>query len=254
MDRGRRDGPGPSERRAHVGGAPRHTGGPALRILVVEDNPHIAAVVGETLEEAGYSVTVAYDGEEGFLDARLNDYDLVILDLMLPTTDGLEVTRRLRAEGKAMPILMLTARDREQDTIVGLEAGADDYLTKPFQLGELLARVRALLRREGATRARVLRVGDLELDTVTREVRRAGRVVDLSAREYTLLHYLVHHVGQTLTRDQLERTVWGDSAVGSNVVEVYIGYLRHKLDAPFGTPLIHTVRGVGYTLRAPESP
>jgi len=122
MDRGRRDGPGPSERRAHVGGGPCHTGGPALRILVVEDNPHIAAVVGETLEEAGYSVTVAYDGEEGFLDARLNDYDLVILDLMLPTTDGLEVTRRLRAEGKAMPILMLTARDREQDTIVGLDA------------------------------------------------------------------------------------------------------------------------------------
>jgi len=172
---------------------------------------------------------------------------------MLPTMDGITVARRLRADGIATPILMLTARDRETDKITGLDVGADDYLTKPFRIGELRARVRALLRRDGLSRSRVMHVGDLELDTVTREVRRAGRVVDLSAREYTLLHYLVHHVGQTLTRDQLERTVWGDSAVGSNVVEVYIGYLRHKLDAPFGTPLIHTVRGVGYALRAPES-
>ena len=225
-----------------------------MRILVVEDDPRIVLVVGETLEEAGYGVTVARDGEEGFLDARLNDYDLVVLDVMLPTMDGITVARRLRADGIATPILMLTARDRETDKITGLDVGADDYLTKPFRIGELRARVRALLRRDGLSRSRVMHVGDLELDTVTREVRRAGRVVDLSAREYTLLHYLVHHVGQTLTRDQLERTVWGDSAVGSNVVEVYIGYLRHKLDAPFGTPLIHTVRGVGYTLRAPESP
>jgi len=225
-----------------------------VRILVVEDDPHIAVMVGEVLEDAGYSVTVAGDGEEGFLDARLNDYDLVMLDLMLPTTDGVEVTRRLRAEGKAMPILMLTARDREQDTIVGLDAGADDYLTKPFQLGELLARVRALLRREGATRARVLRIGDLEVDTVTREVRRAGRVVDLSAREYVLLEYLAHHAGQALMRAQLEAAVWSESEIGSNVVEVYIGYLRHKLDASFDARLIHTVRGVGYVLRAPESP
>ncbi len=224
-----------------------------MRILVVEDDPHIAVIVGEGLEDAGYTVTVAHDGEEGFLDARLNDYDLVILDLMLPTTDGVEVARRLRAEGKAMPILMLTARDRERDVIVGLDAGADDYLTKPFRLGELLARARALLRREGATRARVLRVGDLELDTVTREVRRAGRVVDLSAREYTLLEYLAHHAGQALTRAQLEAAVWSESEIGSNVVEVYIGYLRHKIDAPFETRLIHTVRGVGYVLRVPES-
>ncbi len=224
-----------------------------MRILVVEDDPRIVLVVGETLEEAGYGVTVARDGEEGFLDARLNDYDLVVLDVMLPTMDGITVARRLRADGIATPILMLTARDRETDKITGLDVGADDYLTKPFRIGELRARVRALLRRDGLSRSRVMHVGDLELDTVTREVRRAGRVVDLSAREYTLLHYLVHHVGQTLTRDQLERTVWGDSAVGSNVVEVYIGYLRHKLDAPFGTPLIHTVRGVGYALRAPES-
>ncbi|MDQ2831013.1 MAG: response regulator transcription factor [Chloroflexota bacterium] len=226
----------------------------AVRILLVEDDPRIVLFVGESLEDAGYSVTVARDGEEGFLDARLNDYDLVVLDLTLPTMDGLDVARRLRAVGKAMPILMLTARDREADKIAGLDGGADDYLTKPFRIGELLARVRALLRREGQSRSSAMCVGDLELDTTTRRVVRAGQIVSLSAREYALLHYLVHHVGQTLTRAQLERTVWGDSAVGSNVVEVYIGYLRQKIDAPFAPPLIHTVRGVGYALRAPESP
>jgi len=231
--------------------AARRTGDHAMRILVVEDDPHIAAIVGDGLTDAGYGVTVARDGEEGFLDARLNTYDLVVLDLTLPHMDGLEVARRLRAAGVVTPILMLTARAQEGETIAGLDAGADDYLTKPFGLGELLARVRALLRRDAAARARVLRVGDLELDTVTREVRRAGHVVDLSAREYVLLEYLVHHAGQVLTRAQLERSVWSDSEVGSNVVEVYIGYLRQKLDAPFGAPLIRTVRGVGYTLRAP---
>ncbi len=225
-----------------------------MRILVIEDDPHIASIVGESLTDAGYSVAVAADGEEGFLDARLNDYDLVVLDLTLPTLDGLDIARRLRAAGKATPILMLTARDRAQDTIAGLDAGADDYLTKPFSLDELLARVRALLRRDGATRARVMRVGDLELDTVTREVRRAGRVVDLSAREYVLLEYLVHHAGQALMRAQLEQSVWSESDVGSNVVEVYIGYLRQKVDAPFATPLIRTVRSVGYTLRSSQAP
>jgi len=223
-----------------------------VRILLVEDDPRIVLFVGESLEDAGYSVTVARDGEEGFLDARLNGYDLVILDLRLPRLDGLEVARGLRAAGIATPILMLTARAREQDLIAGLDVGADDYLTKPFRLGELRARVRALLRRDSLSHARVMRVGDLELDTATRQVRRAGRAIDLSAREYALLHYLVHHVGQTLTRAQLEGAVWSDSAVGSNVVEVYIGYLRHKIDAPCGTPLIHTVRGVGYALRVPD--
>jgi len=236
---------------AFVSVAARRTGDHAMRILVVEDNPHIAEIVNDGLTDAGYGVTVARDGEEGFLDARLNTYDLVVLDLTLPRMDGLEVARRLRAAGVVTPILMLTARAREGETIAGLDAGADDYLTKPFGLGELLARVRALVRRDAAARERVLRVGDLELDTVTREVRRAGHVVDLSAREYVLLEYLVHHVGQVLTRAQLEESVWSDSEVGSNVVEVYIGYLRQKLDAPFDAPLIRTVRGVGYTLRAP---
>ena len=145
---------------------------------------------------------------------------------------------------------MLTARAAERDTVAGLDVGADDYLTKPFGLDELLARVRALLRREATTRARVLRVGDLELDTVTREVRRAGRILDLSAREYVLLEYLAHHTGQVFTRAQLEQAVWNGVDVGSNVVEVYISYLRQKIDTPFATALLHTVRGAGYTLRA----
>jgi DNA-binding response OmpR family regulator len=224
-----------------------------VRILTVEDDPGIVRVVGEAFEDAGYSMTVAGSGPDGLLDARLNDYDLIVLDVMLPGLDGIEIARRLRAEGVTTPILMLTARDRERDTIAGLDGGADDYLTKPFKLGELLARVRSLLRRDSLARARVMRVGDLELDTVTRQVRRAGRAVDLSAREYALLAYLVHHAGQVLTREQLERAVWSESAVASNVAEVYIGYLRQKIDAPFGPPLIHTVRGVGYTLRVPAS-
>ncbi len=222
-----------------------------MRILMVEDDPHIAEVVCDGLRDVGYSVTLAADGEDGLLDARLNAYDLVVLDLTLPTMDGIEVARRLRAAGQATPILMLTARATARDIIDGLDVGADDYLAKPFGLDELLARVRALLRREGATRARVLRVGDLELDAVTREVRRAGRVVDLSAREYVLLEYLVHHAGQVLSRAQLERAVWSEVEVGSNVVEVYISYLRQKIDTPFATPLIRTIRGVGYSLRAP---
>jgi len=222
-----------------------------MRILLVEDDPRIILFVGEALEEAGYNVAVARDGEDGFLDARLNAYDLIVLDLALPTLDGVEVARRLRAAGTTTPILMLTARDRERDKILGLDAGADDYLTKPFRLGELLARVRALLRRDSLARASVMRVGDLTLDTVARRAWRAGREVALSGREYTLLEYLVHHAGQVVTRAELEETVWGESDIGSNVAEVYIGYLRQKIDAPFAAPLLHTVRGIGYTLRGP---
>jgi len=219
-----------------------------IRILVVEDDPRIAAFVEQGLRESGYNVAVARDGEEGFLDARLNEYDLIVLDLMLPKLDGLEVARRLRAARKATPILMLTARDTEADKITGLDAGADDYLTKPFSFGEFLARVRALLRRDTLTRASVMRVGDLELDTAARRVARAGRDIALSAREY-----LVHHAGQTVTREQLAERVWSDAGVESNVIDVYVRYVRQKVDAPFAPsapPLIHTVRGVGYTLRA----
>ena len=222
-----------------------------MRILVVEDDPRIAGFVAKGLEESGYGVVVARDGEEGYLDARYNDYDLIVLDLMLPKMDGMEVARKLRAADKATPILMLTARDREDDKIRGLDVGADDYLTKPFSFGEFLARVRALLRREALTRASVMRVGDLEVDTAARSVQRAGRPVALSAREYALLEYLMHHAGQIVTREQLAEHVWSDADVESNVIDVYVRYVRQKVDAPFTEPLIHTVRGIGYTLRAP---
>jgi len=222
-----------------------------MHILVVEDDARIAAFVEQGLRESGYTVAVARDGEEGFLDARLNDYDLIVLDLMLPKMDGLEVARQLRAARKATPILMLTARDSEKDKIAGLDIGADDYLTKPFAFGEFLARVRALLRRDTLTRASVMRVGDLELDTAARQVRRGGRDIALSAREYALLEYLAHHAGQVVTREQLATHVWSDAEVESNVIDVYVRYVRQKIDAPFDTGLIHTVRGVGYTLREP---
>jgi DNA-binding response OmpR family regulator len=222
-----------------------------MHILIVEDDARIAEFVTKGLEESGYHVTVARDGEAGFLDARYNAYDLIVLDLMLPKLDGIEVARKLRAAGKATPILMLTARDTEKDRILGLDVGADDYLTKPFSFGEFLARVRALLRRDTLLRSSVMRVGDLELDTAARQVRRHGRAITLSAREYALLEYLVHHAGQVVTREQLAEHVWSDAEVESNVIDVYVRYVRQKVDTPFEEPLIHTVRGVGYTLRAP---
>ncbi|HEV7127096.1 MAG TPA: response regulator transcription factor, partial [Ktedonobacterales bacterium] len=221
------------------------------RLLLVEDDMRIADFVAKGLRESGYGVTVAHDGEEGYLDALLNDYDLLVLDLMLPTMDGIAIARKLRAARKTTPILMLTARDTEQDKILGLNVGADDYLTKPFSFGEFLARVRALLRRESTMRTTAMRVADLELDAAARVVRRAGREISLSAREFSLLEYLVHHAGLVVTREQLAEHVWTDTDVESNVIDVYVRYLRQKIDTPFGVPLIQTVRGVGYTLRAP---
>lgn len=223
-----------------------------MHILVVEDDARISRFVEKGLIESGYSVTVAPDGEDGFLDARYNPYDLIVLDLMLPKMDGIEVARKLRVEGVTTPILMLTARDAEGDKIEGLDVGADDYLTKPFSFGEFLARVRALLRRESMARARVMDIGDLQVDTAARTARRAGRDIQLSGREYALLEYMVYHAGQVVTRDLLMENVWNDSEIESNVIDVYVGYLRQKIDAPFDRPLIHTVRGVGYMLRAPS--
>jgi DNA-binding response OmpR family regulator len=222
-----------------------------VRILVVEDDARIASFLQRGLQESGYSVSIARDGEDGYLDARYNPYDLVVLDLMLPKMDGIEVARKLRVAGNRTPILMLTARDTEADKIQGLDVGADDYLTKPFGFGEFLARVRALLRREAMTRASIMRIADLELDTAARRVWRGGKEIELSGREYALLEYLVHHAGQVVTRDLLREKVWGDAAVESNVIDVYVGYLRQKIDTPFDRPLIQTVRGVGYQLRAP---
>lgn len=223
-----------------------------MRVLVVEDDTRIAGFLKKGLTESGYDVVVTDNGEDGFLDARLNPYDLLVLDLMLPEMDGIEVARKLRAAGKTLPILMLTARDTEEDKIEGLDVGADDYLTKPFSFGEFLARVRALLRRESLSRSSVMKIGDLEVDTAARRVYRGGREIELSGREYALLEFLVHRAGQIVTRDQLREHVWGESSVWSNVVDVYIGYLRQKIDAESEQPLIQTVRGMGYTLRVPS--
>lgn len=222
-----------------------------MKILVVEDDARIAGFLRQGLEESGYDVSVAENGNDGYLDARLNPYDLLVLDLMLPEMDGIEVARKLRSAGRNLPILMLTARDTEGDKIQGLDVGADDYLTKPFSFGELLARVRALLRRESLSRSSIMRVGDLEVDTAAHRVYRGGKEIELSGREYSLLEYLIYRAGQVVTRDQLREHVWGDADVWSNVVDVYIGYLRQKIDADSEQPLIHTVRGIGYTLRAP---
>ncbi|MDP9373393.1 MAG: response regulator transcription factor [Chloroflexota bacterium] len=220
-----------------------------MRVLVVEDEPSIAGFVRQGLSEAGYAVDVARDGQEGLEYGLAAEYDVIVLDLMLPRLDGLQLLGRLRAQGSKAPVLLLTARDGVDDRVAGLDAGADDYLVKPFAFPELLARVRALLRRPPLQSGTILRVGDLELDTARREVRRAGRLIDLSPREFTLLEYLLRHPGQVLTRTQIAEHIWNfDTYNESNVVDVYIGYLRRKVDRGFARPLIQTIRGVGYRL------
>jgi heavy metal response regulator len=222
-----------------------------MRILIVEDEPGIANFVRQGLSEAGYAVDVARDGEEGLAYALAADYDVLVLDIMLPIMDGLELLRELRHRGHKTPTLMLTARDTVDDRVDGLDAGADDYLVKPFAFPELLARVRALLRRPPLQMGTVLAVGDLEMDTASREVRRGDRLIELSPREYAVLEYLMRHPNQVLTRTQIGEHVWNfDFFHESNVVDVYIGYLRRKVDKGSDCPLIHTVRGVGYRLSA----
>jgi two-component system, OmpR family, response regulator MprA len=226
--------------------------GERAHILVVDDDSRIAASLRRALIYEGYEVTVAGDGREALVRAQERMPDLVVLDLMLPEIDGLEVCRRLRADGD-VPILMLTARDTTADRVRGLDSGGDDYLVKPFAYEELLARVRALLRRgRGAGAATTLRFADLSLDPGTREVRRGGRSITLTALEFELLHYLLRYPRQVFSRNQILDAVWGfDTGAVSNVVDVYIGYLRAKLEEAGGPRLIQTVRGVGYTLREP---
>src|ERR671931_344377 len=197
----------------------------------------------------GYAVDVAQSGDAAVVQARVYDYDVVILDVMLPGPDGVSVCRTLREAGRWSPVLMLTARDGVGDRIRGLDAGADDYLIKPFDFGELVARVRALLRRGAPERPAVLVAGDLELDPASRSVRRAGRRVDLSAREFAVLEFLARRAGQVVSRTELLEHVWDRNYEGStNIVDVYVGYLRRKLENPFGRALIRTVRGVGYAI------
>jgi two-component system, OmpR family, copper resistance phosphate regulon response regulator CusR len=222
-----------------------------MRILVVEDDALIARVVRRGLEQAQFRVDVAEDGETGLRMAHENDYALLILDVMLPRLDGWGVCEELRNARSLVPIL--TARGALEDRVRGLETGADDYLAKPFEFPELLARVRALLRRDRMHRARVIRVADLEIDTVQRRVTRAGTVIGLSRREYDLLEALAAYEGQVLTREVIQERIWQDEESYSNTVDVYVGLLRKKVDAAHSVKLIQTVRGVGYTLRRPDT-
>lgn len=221
-----------------------------MRILIIEDEPKIAAFIERGLKENAYAVDVAHDGEEGYEWARNFSYDFIILDLMLPKMNGLDVCKRLRYEGNNTNIIMLTSKGAVDDRITGLDAGADDYLVKPFSFGELLARLRAVRRREGdQQRTTVLKVGDLTLNLVTHQAERSGQLIDLSAKEFALLEILMRHPNQVLSRTLIAEHVWNyDFYNQSNVVDVYIRYLRRKIDDPFETKLIQTVRGMGYRL------
>jgi len=224
----------------------------AMRVLVVEDEPKMARAIRRGLDREGYAVDTVGDGPSAVSLATDNDYDAIVLDVMLPGLNGYGVCRQLRAAGRWAPVLMLTARGAVDDRIVGLDAGADDFVVKPFAFGELLARLRALTRRCPAERSPELVVGDVRLDPATRLVSRADVPVELSPREFALLEYLLRHAGDVVPRRTLRDHVWNYGADGtSNVVDVYIGYLRRKLEVPFGRPLIRTVRGVGYAVMVP---
>jgi len=224
-----------------------------MRVLLVEDEPQISDFVARGLTENGYSVDTARDGDEAVQWPSVADFDVIILDVMLPSIDGMEVCRTLRANGLRTPILMLTARDAVEDRVRGLDSGADDYLIKPFAFAELLARVRALSRREPALLGTELHVGDLFLDTLTRRVARGGVSVELTAKEFALLEYLMRHPKQVLSRTVIAEHVWNyDFDNVTNVIDVHVKNLRKKIDEGFETKLIHTVRGAGYRISAQE--
>lgn len=220
-----------------------------MRVLLVEDERRIAEFIRRGLTEEGYAVDVAVDGEEALDWPAVAEFDVIVLDVMLPVRDGIDVCRELRKRGLRTPILMLTARDAVEDRVRGLDSGADDYLVKPFAFAELLARLRALARREPALLNAVLRAGDLTLDTRTREAYRAGLPIDLTSREYSMLEYLMRHPNLVLTRTMIAEHVWNyDFDNATNVIDVHVRNLRRKIDDPFATKLIHTVRGAGYRI------
>ena len=228
----------------------------AVHILVVEDETKVARALSEGLAREGYEVTVARTGEEGYylLDAR--SFDLVVLDLMLPGRDGLEILATLRSRDRGIPVLILTARDAVEDRVVGLDTGADDYLVKPFAFPELSARIRALLRRGRAEQSSRLQVADLEVDVAARRVTRGGRILELTAREFELLEYLLRNRGRVVSREMLSRDVWKEAGRATpldNVIDVHIARLRRKVDEAFDVKLIHTVRGVGFTVKEAAS-
>ena len=226
-----------------------------MRVLVVEDDRKVASFLRQGLMEEGHAVQVAADGTAALdLIVSAGPWDLVVLDVMLPKRDGLDVLRTARGRGITTPVLMLTARDAVADKVAGLDLGADDYLAKPFAFDELLARVRALLRRGSDQRASVLRLADLSLDPLTREAQRGSRRIELTAREYSLLDYFLRHPGRVLTRPMIAEHVWGlDFDAESNIIDVYIGYLRRKIDEPGEPRLLHTIRGSGYVLRSGDA-
>lgn len=226
-----------------------------MRILVVEDEQKVANALKEGLEDERYEVVVAQTGEDAFFRITTEKFDLILLDLMLPGRDGLQILASVRKSGIETPVLLLTARDSLEDRVTGLNSGADDYLVKPFAFAELVARIRALLRRGRTTDTLRLGVADLNMDLVTRKVSRGNRTVDLTAREFELLEYLLRHEGQVVLRDMLAREVWKETARGTplnNVIDVHIARLRRKIDVDQGLKLIHTVRGVGFMLSERE--
>jgi DNA-binding response OmpR family regulator len=220
-----------------------------MRILIAEDDRKVAGFLKKGLQEENYAVDLCYDGEEAVFQAQVNEYDLIILDVMLPGKNGLAVCREIRAEGILSPILMLTARDQLDDKVRGLHEGADDYMTKPFAFQELLARIKALLRRSQDYKTKTLTVGGLELDPVSRKVTRDGKTITLTGKEYALLEYLMRNRGRIITQSMIIDHVWDMNYDGlSNVVNVYINHLREKVDKGFDLKYIQTVRGVGYKI------
>jgi two-component system OmpR family response regulator len=221
-----------------------------MRVLVVEDEVKMAGLLKRGLEEEGYAVDVVQSGAEAVWAGTENPYDAIVLDVMLPDLDGFEVCRQLRARNRWAPVVMVTARDAIHDRVAGLDAGADDYLTKPFSFAELFARLRALMRRGAGERPSVLIAGELALDPAAKRVSRAGTTIELTPKEFALLEYFMRHPGDALTRTRITEHVWDFAYDGdSNVVDVYVRYLRDKIDRPFGVSTIETVRGTGYRLR-----
>lgn len=221
-----------------------------MKILVVEDEKKVAKFLQQGLEEEQYTVDIAYDGEQGEHMALAGEYDLVVLDILLPKKDGVAVLLTLRSNKITTPVLMLTAKSSMEDKVEGLDSGADDYLTKPFAFAELLARVRSLLRRGAAEKSTILKVGDLQLDTVAHRAKRGETVIELTGKEYALLEYFMRNVDRVLTRTIISEHIWNyNFDTGTNVVDVYINHLRSKVDDGYEKKLLHTIRGVGYVLK-----